>query len=269
MKTLVRKTDNSSVRRKSLKRQSFSNLSKTKEKKFVLHNEDYEELIEIKRKRDQKQRERSTLFFLLGLCITLGSLIIVFNWKFKDDVQVAELMANDQGRFEEVQDIPLTEQPPPPPPQVLQAPRIVEVSDEVIIEEVEVNLDVEVTEEMVVEEVEFAPIEEEVAEEIFEIVENSPEPVGGIGAFYSYVGENLKYPATALRMEISGRVFVKFVVNDKGEISRVHVVKGIGGGCDEEAVRVLESAPKWNPGKQRGKPVSVWMTLPITFKLMK
>jgi len=69
-------------------------------------------------------------------------------------------------------------------------------------------------------------------------------------------------------MRIEGRVFVQFVVDKDGSITNVEVLKGIGGGCDEEAVRVVKNAPKWNPGKQRGRPVRVKMVLPITFKLL-
>ncbi|MFY0654112.1 MAG: TonB family protein [Cyclobacteriaceae bacterium] len=236
--------------------------------KFELKKEDYDDLITIKRIRDQKQQQRSTLFFFVGLCITLASLFVVFNWKFYNTDGITDLGQLDNDNFEEVQDIPNTEQPPPPPPQVLQQPIVVEVPDEVILEEVEVNLDVEVSEEMVVEEVEFEPVEEEVAEEIFEIVENFPEPIGGYQAFYAYVMKNLVYPRHALQMNIQGRVFVKFVVDKDGSITSVQALKGIGGGCDEEAVKIVENAPRWNPGKQRGQPVKVYMTLPITFKLV-
>jgi protein TonB len=77
----------------------------------------------------------------------------------------------------------------------------------------------------------------------------------------------MKYPAQARRMGIEGKVFVEFVVDKDGTLTEVKTVKGIGAGCDEEAVRVIQSAPKWKPGKQRGRPVKVRMILPIIFKL--
>ncbi|MCK5701162.1 MAG: energy transducer TonB, partial [Cyclobacteriaceae bacterium] len=77
----------------------------------------------------------------------------------------------------------------------------------------------------------------------------------------------LKYPAQARRMGIEGKVFVQFVVDKDGTLTEVTAVKGIGAGCDQEAVRVIEGAPKWKPGKQRGRSVKVRMILPITFKL--
>ena len=99
------------------------------------------------------------------------------------------------------------------------------------------------------------------------VVEDQPEPQGGMQAFYEYVGKNLKYPSQARRMGIEGKVFVQFVVNTDGTLTDVQAIKGIGAGCDDEAVRVVKTAPKWKPGKQRGKPVRVRMVLPITFKL--
>lgn len=72
----------------------------------------------------------------------------------------------------------------------------------------------------------------------------------------------------ALTLNIEGRVFVQFVVGKDGSLTDVTVIRGIGGGCDEEAIRVLKGAPGWKPGKQRGKPVRVKMVLPITFKII-
>lgn len=270
MKTLVKVPENQSTRRKVLKDEFKKPEKKRKESiRFELKRNDYDELIQLKRKRNKQQQERSILFFLLGMCITLGSLIIAFNWNFQDSTDGMLLGSLDNDNFEEIQEMPNTEQPPPPPPEVLQQPIIVEVPDEMILEEVEVNLDVEITEETIIEEVEFEPVEEEVAEEIFEIVEDAPAPIGGFKTFYTYVSKNLVYPNEARRMEISGKVFVKFVVDKEGKLNDIHVIKGIGGNCDKEAVRVISGAPKWKPGKQRGRTVKVWMTLPITFVLEK
>jgi protein TonB len=83
----------------------------------------------------------------------------------------------------------------------------------------------------------------------------------------AYLSKNLKYPTQARRMGIEGTVIVVFVVNTDGSIQNVEVLRGIGGGCDEEAVKVVSDAPKWEPGKQRGRPVRTRMRLPIRFKL--
>jgi protein TonB len=165
-------------------------------------------------------------------------------------------------------EVPPTDLPPPPPPQV-QQPQIVEVPDEEKIEEeIQVNFNIETTQETKVEQVVIQAEEpKEEVDQIFTIVEESAAPKGGMPAFYKYVGDKMKYPAQARRMGIEGRVFVEFVINKDGSITDVRAVKGIGAGCDEEAVRVVQSAPAWTPGKQRGKPVKQRMVLPITFKL--
>jgi len=103
--------------------------------------------------------------------------------------------------------------------------------------------------------------------EIFTVVEDQPTFKGGMQALSDHLASNLQYPAQARQQGIEGRVFVQFVVEKDGSLSNVTSVKGIGGGCDEEAVRVLKESPKWKPGKQRGKPVKVRMILPITFNL--
>lgn len=207
------------------------------------------------------------LFLNVGLVVSLLLVIFAFEKKVYDDGSLVDLNASAED-FEDLMDIPPTEQPPPPPPKKVQ-PEIIEVPDEEEIEEeIDIDLDVEMTEETVIEEVVFeeAPAEEEV-DEVFTIVEDQPQPDGGMPAFYKFIGDKLKYPAQARRMGIEGKVFVQFVVDKNGNLTEVQAVKGIGAGCDEEAVRVIKSAPKWKPGKQRGRAVKVRMILPITFKL--
>lgn len=223
--------------------------------------------MEVKKNPQVDLGKRFWLYFNIGLTLSLGITLLAFEWKDYEDSSVMDL-GQVSDEFEELAEIPVTEQPPPPPPKI-QQPEIVEVPDEEEIqEEIEVDLDIEVTEETEIEEVVFEePVEEEVADEIFTIVEDQPAPKGGMGAFYEYVNKNIKYPSQARRMGVEGRVFVQFVVDKNGNLTDVQAVKGIGAGCDEEAVRVIKNAPKWKPGKQRGKAVRVRMILPITFKL--
>ena len=210
--------------------------------------------------------KKSIFFFSIGLAVTMAIILMSFEYKSYDE-SVVELQGKRSDVFEEVIEVPPTDQPPPPPPQV-QAPVIVEVPDEEEIEEeIKVNLDIEVTQDTKVEEIVVKEVEAEETDEIFTIVEEGAQPKGGIGAFYQYVKDKMKYPPQARRMGIDGKVFVEFVVNKDGSITDVRAVKGIGAGCDEEAVRVLQNSPKWTPGKQRGKPVKQRMVLPITFKL--
>lgn len=103
--------------------------------------------------------------------------------------------------------------------------------------------------------------------EIFTIVEQQPEFDGGVIAFYNFIGKNMRYPSEARKMGIEGKVFVQFVVDIDGSIKDVKILRGIGGSCDEEALRIIMAAPDWKPGLIDGKPVRVEMVLPITFKL--
>lgn len=223
--------------------------------------------MEAKKSPEADLSKKSGLFLNIGLAISIGLVLLAFEWKSYDRGSLMELAAvNDD--FEEMTEIPPTNQPPPPPPKI-QQPEIIEVPDEEEIEEdIDVDLDIEITEETEIEEAVFEePEEEEVADEIFTIVEQQPGFPGGMGAFYKYVQKKMKYPSQARRMGIEGKVFVQFVVGKDGSINDVKVIRGIGAGCDEEAIRVLKNSPQWAPGKQRGKPVKVRMVLPITFKL--
>jgi periplasmic protein TonB len=210
---------------------------------------------------------KSFMFFSLGLIIALLLAITAFTYRVYDDTTAKDLSKNTANN-EEILEVPPTQQLPPPPPKI-QQPQIIEVPDEKKIEEeIEINMDTEVTEQTKVEEVKIQEVEEkEDPDQIFLVVEETAAPTGGMPAFYEYVSKKLKYPAQARRMGIEGKVFVEFVMERDGSITDVKAIKGIGAGCDEEAVRVLQSAPKWKPGKQRGKPVRQRMVLPIAFKL--
>lgn len=102
-----------------------------------------------------------------------------------------------------------------------------------------------------------------------EFLEKYPEFPGGQSAFAKYLGRNLRYPYAAVENNITGRVLVSFIIEKNGELSDIKVVRGIGGGCDEEAIRVLKKSPPWSPGKQNGRLVRVAYTVPIYFQLNK
>lgn len=216
-------------------------------------------------------RQYKALFFNIGLVISLLMVIGAFEWRFYDD---QDIMSNGTSNIEFVEsmDIPVTEQPPPPPPKALRNVKIIAVEDiEDIEEEIQINLDIEMTEDTEVEqlpEVMVDDVEEEESDEVFLIVEQNPEPRGGMGAFYKHVNEHIKFPRQATTLGIEGKVFVQFVVAKDGKLTDIEVIRGIGGGCDEEAIRVVQIAPKWKAGKQRGRAVRVRMVLPITFKII-
>lgn len=103
--------------------------------------------------------------------------------------------------------------------------------------------------------------------EVFTVVEQMPEFEGGDDAMMKFLASNIEYPRKAIRTNIEGTVMVSFLIDMDGSIKQVEVVRGIGMGCDEEAVRVVSSMPGWKPGKQNGQPVRVRRIIPIKFKL--
>jgi protein TonB len=214
--------------------------------------------------------KRVGMFTNLGLMVAVGLTLAAFEYKSYDDSGLKDLGAVTDN-FEELLDVPITQQPPPPPPPPpMEQPVIQEIPDEVKIEEkIDVNFDVDVKETTVIKEVAIKEvvIEEEKADQIFDVVETQPNPPGGMSGWNKYLSDNLKYPTQARRMGVEGTVIVVFVINTDGTIQDVEVLRGIGGGCDEEAVKIVKNAPKWEPGKQRGKPVRTRMRLPIRFKL--
>ena len=108
-----------------------------------------------------------------------------------------------------------------------------------------------------------------VDEEIFLVVENEPEFPGGEDSLYAYIARNIKYPEAAKKEKIEGRVFVTFVIEKDGQVSSAKILRDIGGGYGEEAIRVVKNMPKWKPGTQRGNPVRFQFNLPVSFMLGK
>lgn len=102
---------------------------------------------------------------------------------------------------------------------------------------------------------------------VYTYVEQMPQFPNGQDAMMRYLGESMKYPKDAREKDIQGKVFITFVVNEEGKITDAKVLRGIGGGCDEEALRVIKAMPPWTPGKQNGRSVPVQYNLPINFKL--
>jgi len=223
--------------------------------------------MEAKKTPEADLEKKRILFLAIGMVVSLSLVLFAFEKKQYDRGEIMDLgmVADD---FEELTEIPPTEQPPPPPPKI-QQPQIIEIPDEEEIEEeIEIDLDVEITEETEVEEIIFEEEpEEEEADQVFLVVEEQANFPGGMGEWNKFLKKNLKYPRQATRMGIEGAVFLSFIVDKAGNISDIQVIRGIGGGCDEEAKRVLEMSPKWAPGKQRGRAVKSRMQLRIVFRL--
>jgi len=212
---------------------------------------------------------KRTLFVQIGLIVALAAMLVAFEWKTYD-IKQTDLGGRTAEKVEEDL-IEITNQnKPPPPPAPPPTTTLINIVDDDIEVETDLNIDAEATE--LTEIPEYTPIasneEEEVAEaEIFTVVEESPSFPGGDEARIRFLTENIKYPQIARESSIQGTVYVTFVVEKNGNVTDVRILRGIGGGCDEEAVRVIKAMPRWSPGKQRGKPVRVQFNMPIKFTL--
>jgi protein TonB len=222
-----------------------------------------------KRKTEKSDLEnKRTLFLEIGFVLALAVVFVSMEWKSYDKVEYTVADRQVEDIPEEI--IPITEQklkPPPPPPQQVTIINVVE--DDVVVED-EIELDVDMDDNTEMEEyVPVAQEEEKAVEEqqIFLVVEEMPSYPGGEQEMYRFISQNIEYPRMAKESGISGRVFVTFVVEKDGSVTDVKVLRGIGGGCDEEAIRVIKSMPKWKAGKQRGKAVRVQYRMPIKFTL--
>jgi protein TonB len=224
--------------------------------------------MEAKKSPKADLESKKGIFLEIGLIVALAVVLLAFNYRSYERSGGLNIQVQVDDTPEEI--IPITKQevkpPPPPPPKQVTVINI--VKDDVEVED-DIEIDVEADQETEVED--FTPIveeEEEVQEmEIFTVVESMPTYPGGDAARMKFLQENIKYPQMARESGIQGTVYVTFVVEPDGSVSDVRVLRGIGGGCDEEAVRVIKAMPKWIPGKQRGKPVRVQFNMPIKFTL--
>ncbi|WP_440999401.1 energy transducer TonB [Fodinibius sp. SL11] len=204
------------------------------------------------------------LFWETGVIISL--LIFIGLTKVDLNTEKTELTYKGEQEVVKMEEVVQTQQeerpPSPPRPQVP-----VQVPNSEIIEDVEINIDAEIDMEEALD-MPPPPQEEEVEEEQEEDFFVSVEKMPKMKTSMAELQKKIVYPDKAQKAGIEGRVIVQFVVNEKGEVEDPRVIRGIGGGCDEEAVRVVKLA-KFEPGEQRGVPVRVQYTLPIMFMLRK
>ncbi len=213
-------------------------------------------------KKPQKDlRKYYHIFLELGFIVALSLFIVATQLDFTTEQK--EIDITEEQEVVEMEDVTQTKQkektPPPPRPQVP-----VEVPNDEVIAEQDINLDAEMN---MNEPLEMPPPpkqdeKEEKEEDFFVAVEQMPELKGSI----KDLQQKIKYPSKAEKAGIEGRVTIQFIVDEDGNVEDPHVLRGIGGGCDKEALRVVKTA-KFKPGRQRGKAVRVEYSLPIFFKL--
>jgi protein TonB len=224
----------------------------------------------LKKARRADLRGEYPIYVEIGLAAALGVCVLAAQANIQprqaDDSYYRLL---EQERIE-LDEISQTKQhdpiPPPPRPSIPIA-----VPDEEILPEDELNFDASLTIHEAIGALPSPPppAQEPAAEaeeedvELFVIVEEMPQLIGGLDA----IQRELNYPEIAMRAGLEGRVFVQFIVEPDGSVSEPVVIRGIGGGCDEEAVRAISLA-RFEPGRQRGKPVRVKMSIPVRFRLV-
>ena len=230
--------------------------------------------MEIKKSRKADLEGGKGLSILMGIVVGLAVLFVGFEWGTQEktiqkDEGIADIIA------EEEIDITRQEETPPPPPSPPPVEQVAEVLN-VVEDDVEVeNTDLLSSEDNQAEaqtQTYVPPVvkveeEEESSQQIFMVVEEMPEFPGGQAALMSFIAKSIKYPVVAQENGIQGRVTCSFVVNKDGSIVDAEVIRGIDPSLDKEALRVINTMPKWKPGKQRGKPVRVKFTVPINFRL--
>jgi protein TonB len=223
--------------------------------------------MEARKSKKANLESNRSIFFLIGVIISLSLVFLAFEWKSYDKSKTD--ITKSEGKY--IMDIlpPVTEhkKPEPPRPVIKQVITIKEVDNEFETDN-EIVIDQTVDQETPVEFYIPMPEEEPVTEpEIFRIVEEMPEFPGGTTALFQFLSTNLAYPRAAREAQISGKVFVSFVIERDGSLTNLKVLRSPHESLSEEVIRVLSIMPNWSPGMQRGKPVRVSYNLPIDFSL--
>ncbi len=213
------------------------------------------------RRKDPKADLKRTynVYLQSGLIVALLIMIVAVRVNlYSEPPAPPPVEEQEEVVVEEVIQTKQIETPPPPP----RPPVPVEVPNDEIIEDEILDLDAELDLDGPIDLPPPPPPAEEEEEDFFVVVEQMPELKGGLAGLQKKV----RYPEMATRAGIEGRVTIQFIVNERGEVENPRVIRGIGGGCDEEALRAVKTA-KFTPGMQRGRPVRVQYSLPIVFKL--
>lgn len=225
------------------------------------------------RKTEKANLENKRLLFVeIGFVAALLAVLFCFNWSSKEK-QDDDLFAENSEIIEEEM-VPITQETPPPPPEAPKIPVLSDIID-IVDDNIEVDnniIDLEDSEGLGVEIMDYIEetVEEVVEEEAipFQLVEQKPKfNNGDANEFSKWVAQNLNYPEIAKENGVQGRVMLQFKVNTNGSVSDVKVLRGVDPSLDKEAIRVVSSSPKWEPGKQRDRAVPVTYTFPVIFQL--
>lgn len=221
--------------------------------------------METKKNNSVNYTTKRSLFMSIGLCT---SLLLVFSaFQVRTELVPEEIASGFNTPNDIFDDVIQTKHKEPEPPKPKPQPVVLDiVEDEIETPEIDIP-DFEFDETDAIEDYVEIDMPAEVVEDEIVIAETQASFPGGLEAWGKFLNDNLEYPRMAKRSNIQGKVYLNFVVDKDGNVSDIEVVRGIGGGCDDEAIRVLKMAPKWNPGLQRGNPVKSRMSLYIHFLL--
>ncbi|WP_421873610.1 TonB family protein [Marinoscillum sp.] len=212
---------------------------------------------------------KSPLFYSIGLVVALICVTAAFEWKAAyEPIELPTI----KEEFPESYIVPLTaiRDPEPPKPEAIKPIEKPSLQPPIFVDEAPDSKPQPKSE------IPDIPFDDVMAPPppapdpdpgVFIVVESMPKFPGGDKAFYQFISDHLKYPKEARRHGVEGRVILQFIIDETGKATDIKVLKGIGFGCDQEAIRVLEKLPLYEPGKQRGRAVKVKQTLPIVFKL--
>ncbi len=225
--------------------------------------------MDTKKNPNANLENKRSLFRQMGLLLALGSLFIAFEYS-RTDINTIEIELSEEFVMEE-EAIPITraeEPPPPPPPPPPAFTEILNIVDDDVELDEELELDdMEMDEEDIVEIIDFEEEVEVDDNQIFIAVEKMPSFPGGTAELMKYLQKNLMYPKIARENGIQGKVYINFVVAKNGEITKVKILKGVDKALNNEAIRVVQNMPAWEPGEQMGKAVNVSCNVPINFNL--
>ena len=211
----------------------------------------------MRKKREADLRLKYNIHLQIGFIISITLFITIFNIRIPTKAPATIIIEEQEEIFiEEVIQTKQIETPPPPP----RPPVPVEVPNDEIIEDEIIDLDTELDLDGPLD-LPPPPKSEETQDDFFVVVEQMPQLIGGL----ALLQKKVKYPEMARRAAIEGRVTIQFIVNEQGEVENPRVIRGIGGGCDEEALKAVMTA-RFKPGMQRGRPVRVQYSLPIVFR---
>lgn len=216
---------------------------------------------------EDKLKKYYSVILEIGIIVSLIIAIVAFKVRLEPKETKKDLTEDQETvKMEEVVRTKHKKKPPAPPrPQVPQ-----EVPNDEVVEEQNININAELNMDQ---KLDIPPPpdkgngsgdKEKDKEQVFVIVEQQPKLIGGLDSLQKLID----YPEMARKAGIEGRVHLQFIINKQGEVENPRVVRGIGGGCDQEALRVIKKA-KFKPGRQRGRPVRVRYSMPIVFKLNK